>query len=295
MPIRVLLQTTIPTTVEDWSISRFRLLHDHLSSVRDDKGQPVYEVTSRDREAGPNGDDPVLSRLDESNFDEVWVFAVDVDTSALSDADRAGIDRFWKKGGGVLTARDHQDLGLSLSACDHLGLAHHFHSVFPESDPERHTRDDPYTTAVTWPNYHSGKNGDYQRIEVVEPIHDLMKAPSSPKGVIEYLPAHPHEGAISVDRCSPDSRIVALGHSIVSGREFPIAVATERVKNGGDSHGRSVACSSFHHFLDYNWDPRRGAPSYVSEPPGDTMLTQPRAMADTLTYVDNLARWLAKQ
>jgi hypothetical protein len=35
-------------------------------------------MTSRDRKANENGDDPVLSTLDTSEFDELWLFAVDV-------------------------------------------------------------------------------------------------------------------------------------------------------------------------------------------------------------------------
>lgn len=43
---------------------------------------------------------------------------------------------------------------------------------------------------------------------------------------------------------------------------------------------------------DYNWDPRRGCPSFVSEPPGDGMLKDPRAAADIRAYVGHLAHWL---
>jgi hypothetical protein len=68
-PIRILLQTTIPTTEDDWSIARFSLLHDYLASLRDEAGNLMCDVASRDRESDSNGDDPVLSTLDESDFD----------------------------------------------------------------------------------------------------------------------------------------------------------------------------------------------------------------------------------
>lgn len=37
----------------------------------------MCEVTTRNREKNGDGNDPVLSRLDETDFDELWLFAVD--------------------------------------------------------------------------------------------------------------------------------------------------------------------------------------------------------------------------
>jgi hypothetical protein len=60
--IKVLLQTTIPTTVDDWSIARFGLLANRLRAERDNAGQPLFDVTMRDRE--PLGaPDSVISTL----------------------------------------------------------------------------------------------------------------------------------------------------------------------------------------------------------------------------------------
>jgi len=46
-------------------------------------------------------------------------------------------------------------------------------------------------------------------------------------------------------------------------------------------------------FADYNWDTRSGAPSFVDEAPGDAIMRDPCATADTRRYVRNLALWLA--
>jgi hypothetical protein len=62
--VRILLQTTIPKTEDDWSIERFSLLRDHLASIRDENGGRKYEVVARDREADSHGNDVVLSVLD---------------------------------------------------------------------------------------------------------------------------------------------------------------------------------------------------------------------------------------
>ena len=34
--------------------------------------------------------------------------------------------------------------------------------------------DDQDTPTIFWPNYHSGSNGDFQRIAAVEPVHELL-------------------------------------------------------------------------------------------------------------------------
>ena len=72
-PIQILLQTTIPAVEDDWNVDRFSLLREHLSSLKDDEGTPLYQVTARNRETNTAGDDPVLSTLDTSNFDELWL------------------------------------------------------------------------------------------------------------------------------------------------------------------------------------------------------------------------------
>jgi hypothetical protein len=64
---------------------------------------------------------------------------------------------------------------------------------------------------------------------------------------------------------------------------------------GGEGQGRGVAQSTFHHFADYNWDPREGAPSFVDEPPGDAILRDPEALRQTKQYMANLAGWLGRR
>jgi hypothetical protein len=70
-------------------------------------------------------------------------------------------------------------------------------------------------------------------------------------------------------------------------------VFQEETDEWGNLLGRAVAESSFHHFCDYNWDIHMGCPSFVSEPPGNTMQTEPRAIPDLKAYLCNLALWLA--
>ncbi|HVG18586.1 MAG TPA: hypothetical protein VNI02_06000, partial [Blastocatellia bacterium] len=226
-PIRILLQTTIPSTEDDWHVGRFSLLRDHLASLSDNAGRPLCEVTVRDRRANSDGDDEVLSRLDTNDYDELWLFAVDAG-DGLTGADCRGITRFRQGGGGLLTTRDHQDLGSSLCTLGGVGRAHFFHSKHQDLDESRRVRDDQATGTISWPNYHSGSNGDYQSVTPVWPVHELLRNPASSSGRIEYLPAHPHEGGVGVPEGEFNGRVIATGVSKVTRRPFNLTVAFER-------------------------------------------------------------------
>lgn len=292
-PIHILLQTTIAATEDDWHVGRFALLREHLGSLKDEGGHPLCEVRARDREANAEGDDEVLSRLDTTDFDELWLFAVDAG-DGLSQADCQGITRFRQRGGGILATRDHQDLGSSLCTIGGVGRAHFFHTKQPDPDESRRERDDQDTPMISWPNYHSGRNGDYQRVMPVEPVHELLLDADSAAGVIEYFPAHPHEGGVGVPEGEGVARVIATGVSRVTRRPFNLIVAFERDRDRhGNTLGRAVAESSFHHFADYNWETSAGCPSFVAEPPGDEVEREPEKLEGVKAYTRNLALWLA--
>jgi hypothetical protein len=287
-----LLQTTIPFAEDDWHIGRFSLLRDELSSMKDEAGNQLCEVTTRNREIDNDGNDPGLSTLDQSEFDELWLFAIDTG-DGLSVPDCQGITRFRQRGGGILATRDHQDLGISLCTLGGIGRAHFFHTRHPEPDPARHVPDDKDTTSISWPNYHSGANGDYQIITVTSP-HDVLRRTASPEDLIEFFPAHPHEGAVGVPEGEDHARVIATGQSQTTGRPFNLIVAFDNARDEhGNTLGRGIAESSFHHLCDYNWDTRLGCPSFVEELPGDGYKQNPRALEDIKTYVRNAAAWLA--
>lgn len=149
--------------------------------------------------------------------------------------------------------------------------------------------DDAETPSISYPNYHSRKNGDYQHLTVAEPIHPVMRSDLNRSGRIELLPSHPHEGANSIPTESKSGRVVATGRSILTGRVFNLVLAFEADKG----EGRAIVDSSFHHFLDYNLDPDKGCPSYVTEPAGSGLKSNRQARADTETYFLNLAEWLS--
>jgi hypothetical protein len=148
-------------------------------------------------------------------------------------------------------------------------------------------QDDQDDPDIAWPNYHSGSNGNYQQITLIEPVHELFRSERAPGGVIEFFPAHPHEGAVGAPAGENGMRVIARGRSTQSGRNFNIAVVIEA------ENGRGVAESTFHHFCDLNWDVDRGAPSFVTDTPGDEMKRDPARLEIFKDYVRNLARWLS--
>ena len=276
---RILLQTTIPYAQDDWHVGRFALLQDELVAAG-------HDVTARDREPDAAGNDPVLSGLGTSDFDQLWLMGVDTG-DGLCGGDIDGINAFRARGGGVLTARDHADLGACIRNLGTLGSINHFHNYNPEEEPERRQQDDQDDPDIPWPNYHSGANGDYQHIELIEPIHEIFRSGRAPGGVIEFFPAHPHEGAVGASARDTHARVVARGRSTQSKRAFNIAVVIE------GEPGRAVAESTFHHFCDLNWDTDRGAPSFVTDKPGTEMKRDPQRFAIFKDYVRNIARWLS--
>jgi len=274
-PIRILLQTTIPFAEDDWHIGRFSRLHDRLAATLG------VEVTARNRGAPGGQTDPVLGVLDASNFDEMWLFAVDAGDGLNAD-ECAAIGRFRRRGGGLLVTRDHMDLGSSVCTLGGVGDAHYFHSKNLDPDASRRARDDQETRDIDWPNYHSGANGDFQTVALVGEPHPVFTG-------VSRLPAHPHEGAVGAPASHPSAHVIAKGRSRTTGRDFNIAVAFEPSDEGGPA----IAQSTFHHFADYNLDPSMGCPSFVTEAPGDGFRRDPAALAETHRYYENLARWLA--
>jgi hypothetical protein len=275
----ILLQTTISAHSDDWNITRFSLLVDELRAAG-------HEVIARNR-ANQGDDDPVLSHVDEFGYDQIWLMAVD-SGDGLTASDAYAIRRFRENGGGVLTARDHQDLGCCLSRLGSVGVVNEFHDK--TVDPATMC-DDQDTPTISWPNYHSGANGDYQPVLAEDPVHALLRTNRTASGRIEWFPAHPHEGLVSAN--TPFATALAQGRSTATGRRFNLAVLLDgEVAADGRTMGRAVAESTFHHFADYNWDIDRGAPSFVTEAPGTNIKTDPLRLEIFKDYVRNIATWL---
>jgi hypothetical protein len=241
-PIDILLQTTIESTANDWHIGRFSMLREYLASLTAPEGDRLFRVTARDRD--PIGaPDSVLSTLDRSQYDELWLFAVDVG-DGLHEEDCAGILRFRARGGGLMITRDHMDLGCSICPLGTVGAAHVFHTHNIDAASPPPPPDDQGTPQIQWPNFHSGANGDVQPVTAELPLHPVMRDPESASGAVMFLPSHPHEGAVVAPASDARARVIATGRSLASGQRFNLAVAFEPA----DSDGPAIAQSTFHHF-----------------------------------------------
>jgi hypothetical protein len=257
---QILIQTT-SCNRDEWHIGRFSLLGQLLR-------ESGHGVAMRDREPRQDGSDPILSGLAESNFDQLWLIAVDTGNGLAPD-DVRGILRFRDRGGGVLTARDHQNFGASLLNLGTIGSVNNFYKYNRDRSRRRPRQDD----------YHSGNNGDFQRIVPMEPVHELLRSAKSPTGVIEYFPANPHEGALSIPADMPFARVIAMSISTLSGRSFNLAVAIDdEPPHNGHRNGRAIAISTFHQLADTNWDALRY----------DAV-----KLEIYKDYIRNIARWLS--
>src|SRR5690242_5012658 len=151
MATRILLKTTIGGVENDWNVGRFSLLAEHLRSLRDLSGNPLYEVTARDRAQDAEGDDVDLAELARGAYEQLWLIGTDV-TGALTARDVEHITRFRKQGGGTLLSRDHENLGACLTRLGAMGATQYFHTANPDPEESHRCRDDRETLSINWPN-----------------------------------------------------------------------------------------------------------------------------------------------
>ena len=188
----------------------------------------------------------------------------------------------------MLTARDHQDLGCCLVSLGSLGVVNEFHDA--RIDPASMSRRPGHAGDLV-AELPLGANGDYQPVLIEGSAHELLRTTRTASGRIEWFPAHPHEGLVSPD--APFATALAQGRSTATGRHFNLAVLLNGERGpDGRPMGRALAASTFHHFADYNWDLDRGAPSFVTEPPGTEIKADPPRLVIFKDYVCNIAAWL---
>lgn len=256
----ILVQATLREGEGEWQIERFSSL---VSLLRAEG----HTVVPRNREPGPDGSDPVLSTLDTSDFDELWLFAADRG-NGLAPSDVRGILRFRERGGGIFTSRDQENIGVSLLNLGSVGRVNHFRTY----NRQARRRGFRMTTRGTIPPE------PYERIVPLEPVHELLRSRRSPSGIIEYFPAHAHEAAISVPPYTPFARVIAVAADGETGGAANVAIAIDDEPcHDGRVCGRAVATSCLHHFADGRWNGQ--AADGASENFKD--------------FARNIARWLA--
>src|SRR5712692_4559214 len=99
--LKILVQTTIPRRPDDWSTESLTLMRRELAAI--EEAGLRFDVVARDRAADPATPDPVLSRLHETDFDELWLFALDGErdrrprTAPVSPASGSGVAAFSRR------------------------------------------------------------------------------------------------------------------------------------------------------------------------------------------------------
>lgn len=257
----ILVQTTLREGDGEWQIERFASL---VSLLRSEG----HTVVARNREPAQDGSDPVLSALDTSDFNELWLFAADRG-NGLAPSDVRGILRFRERGGGIFTARDQENVGVSLLNLGSVGLVNHFRNY------NRQLRRRGFrVTSVRG----TVPPDEYERIVPLEPVHELLLTKRSPSGVIEYFPAYAHEAAISVPPYAPFARVIAVAADDETGHASNVAIAIDQERcHDGRVCGRAVATSCLHHFADGRLSERADG----------------AAFENFKDFTLNIARWLA--
>lgn len=282
----LLLQATIERNSDDWDTSRFSRLREFLSRLQDTDGRPAFLVTARNRDQCGKPD-RLLSNLDESSIDQLWLFASDTG-DGLTAADCAGIGRFRRLGRGLMVTCGHMARGCSVSQIDGTGAAYHFHGHSPEHSGDRRRPANLDSPGASRPNGHVGENGDLSRVRAVGHIHPVMRDRHSPTGVIRYLSTHPHEGVVGAPPGDASARVIMARQNLAIGTDRDIAVAFERSARGG----RAIAQSSFHPFTDRNGGTASNRPPSDDDSLEAAVLRLQEVDRSTMQYVANIAFWL---
>ena len=167
-PIKVLLQTTIPTTADDWIYRAFQSARTILARAAAPRRAPVRGDDARPRKSWRTRSRALHARSE--RFDEMWLFAVDVGDGltaaglrgdfAFSEAGPRPAGHAGSHGFGILDLRFGEASARRIT----------FIAATSTPMPARRAPDDSITTSISWPNFHSGANGDYQEIRAIAPF-----------------------------------------------------------------------------------------------------------------------------
>ena len=292
-PVKILLQPTIPYAEDDWHIGRFSLLTEHLKSLKDENGDALYEVTARNLEQDTNGNDKVLNKLDESDFDQLWLFALDTDGILSKEDCRGDHEISSKRQRNFHDARSSRYGNFALH-----GRRNRRGALFSLETKRSRTMSATNATIRRRKTLISRiiipvQTAIIKKLSPSNPFTNFLKDRTARQS--NFSPRI-RTKAESVNRKMTIRRVLSPKAKVgCFGKDFNLIVAFERSEDKhGNKFGRGIAESSFHHLVDYNWD-TKGCPTFLEEPPGDDVKNNPEKLEDIKTYISNLARWLASK
>jgi hypothetical protein len=279
---------------------------------------------------------------DLSQYDEIWMFAVARGSGSISDSELKAIATFMDGGGGVFATGDHEDLGVVMC-----GKIPRVRSMRRWWWPDVGPNGEPVAPNVGGPDRHdTNMQGAFAPTEFQDQSDDVPQVISpklyhsptpfifrehvyphpllcGPKGVLRYLPDHPHEGQCEVpsdltmsfnfdgstfveypalpsgSRLAPE--VIAFGHNgpgIVDFGKGSVQPHTIGSIGAYDGHrtsvGRVVVDSTWHHFFNINLI---GDPSAGEAAQRAGFGASPAGLAkyeDIKAYYRNIAVWLAR-
>jgi len=295
--------------------------------------------------AGATGADINNFRFDTADlslYDQIWMFAVERGSGSITDAELKAIAQFMDGGGGVFATGDHEDLGVVM--CGKIPRVRSMREWFwPAAGPNGEPVAPPVGGSQRHDTTHEGHAAptefDDQSDDLPQTIRPkLYFSPSpyilrryvyphpllcGPKGVIRYLPDHPHEGECYVPsdltktftyggttfteypplsggtRLAPE--VIAWssnGSGISDFGKGAVSPTTFGAIGAYDGHlvnvGRVVVDATWHHFFNINL---KGDPGN-SEPPKQLGFYATAAGLDRYeqikAYFRNIGVWLAR-
>ncbi len=302
-----------------------------------------FAVTKAHRSAVASNADILSFKFDTTDltkFDQIWMIAVGRTGIGLSQSELKAIATFMDSGGGVFATGDHEILGVDM--CGGVPRVRsmrkwHWPNPGPNGEPIAPAVDGATHLDTNQVGHDASLTFDDQSDDVPQQVSPVMhsiwsphffvrrRAPHpllcGPKGILRYLPDHPHEGECYV----PSDLTKTFTFSGYTTTEYPILSGTTRLEpeivargqSGGpgigtkstpanrtfgsigayDGHrvnvGRVVVQSTWHHLFNINL---KGVPGNADPVKRHGFYATPQGLAkyeDIKAYFRNIAVWLA--
>ena len=300
-----------------------------------------FEVTKAHRRTDPNAhiSDFRFDAIDLSQYDEIWLFAVERAGTEISESELRVVAEFMDNGGGVFATGDHEDLGVAI--CGRIPRVRSMRKWYwpkpgPNGEPVAPKVDGPDRHDTLSPGNDPGVQFDDQSDDTPQHITPRMYSSEpwnpyfhrsyphpllcGPRGAIQVLPDHPHEG-----ECYEPSDLSASftfdGHTTT---EYPAGAAPEVIAwstiRGGrtssdvkgflnprqfgaigayDGHrvgvGRVSVDATWHHFFDVNLIGELGEPDPIKGIGFNATPAGHAAYEEIKVYHRNIGLWLARE